>query len=164
MSGANSGIYSSGRMLFKLSRDGQTAKALSKISSHQVPYISIFAISGGILLGLILNTVFSAYSKSTANLFVLVYSSSVLPGMVPWFVILVSELRFRAANKDLMVTHPFKMPLYPITNYIALLSLIVIVIFMFINPDTRISVSIGAGFLILLSIIYFIQAHKSHND
>lgn len=164
MSGANSGIYSSSRMLFKLSRDGQTAKALSKISSHQVPYISIFAISGGILLGLILNTVFSAYSKSTANLFVLVYSSSVLPGMVPWFVILVSELRFRAANKDLMATHPFKMPLYPITNYIALLSLIVIVIFMFINPDTRISVSIGAGFLILLSIIYFIQAHKSHND
>ncbi|CAM4264231.1 amino acid permease [Weissella hellenica] len=164
MSGANSGIYSSSRMLFKLSRDGQTAKSLSKISSHQVPYISIFAISGGILLGLILNTVFSAYSKSTANLFVLVYSSSVLPGMVPWFVILVSELRFRAANKDLMETHPFKMPLYPLTNYIALLSLIIIVIFMFINPDTRISVSIGAGFLILLSIIYFIQARKSHNN
>lgn len=164
MSGANSGIYSSSRMLFKLSRDGQTAKSLSKISSHQVPYISIFAISGGILLGIILNTVFSAYSKSTANLFVLVYSSSVLPGMVPWFVILVSELRFRAANKDLMETHPFKMPLYPLTNYIALLSLIIIVIFMFINPDTRISVSIGAGFLILLSIIYFIQARKSHNN
>ena len=84
--------------------------------------------------------------------------------MVPWFVILVSELRFRAANKDLMETHPFKMPLYPLTNYIALLSLIIIVIFMFINPDTRISVSIGAGFLILLSIIYFIQARKSHNN
>ena len=163
MSGANSGIYSSSRMLFKLSRDGQTTKSLSKISTHQVPYVSILAISGGILLGLILNTIFTAYSKSTADLFVLVYSSSVLPGMVPWFVILVSELRFRAANKNLMETHPFKMPLYPLTNYFALLALIVIVIFMFINPDTRISVSIGAGFLVLLSIIYFIQTRKSNN-
>lgn len=162
MSGANSGIYSSSRMLFKLSKDGETAKPLSKLSSRQVPYVSILAISGGILLGLILNTVFSAYNKSTADLFVLVYSSSVLPGMVPWFVILFSELRFRASNKTLMAEHPFKMPLYPLTNYFALLSLLVIVVFMFINPDTRVSVSIGAGFLILLSVIFFIQERKKN--
>ncbi|WP_439818619.1 amino acid permease [Weissella paramesenteroides] len=162
MSGANSGIYSSSRMLFKLSKDGETAKPLSKLSSRQVPYVSILAISGGILLGLILNTVFSAYNKSTADLFVLVYSSSVLPGMVPWFVILFSELRFRASNKTLMAEHPFKMPLYPLTNYFALLSLLVIVVFMFINPDTRVSVSIGAGFLILLSVIFFVQERKKN--
>ena len=163
MSGANSGIYSSSRMLFKLSKDGETAKSLSKLSSHQVPYVSILAISGGILLGLILNTVFSALSKSTADLFVLVYSSSVLPGMVPWFIILFSELRFRASNKALMAEHPFKMPLYPLTNYFALISLVIVVIFMFINPDTRISVCIGAGFLVLLSIIFFVRERKHQN-
>ena len=29
------------------------------------------------------------------QVFVYVYSASVLPGMVPWFVVLVSQLRFR---------------------------------------------------------------------
>ncbi|MCT0000168.1 amino acid permease [Weissella cibaria] len=155
MSGANSGIYSSSRMLFKLSRDKETSGIFQKLSSHHVPYVSILAISGGILLGLILNTVLSLYSKSTANIFVLVYSSSVLPGMVPWFVILWSELSFRRSNKELLKDHPFKMPLYPLTNYFAIFALVLIVIFMFINPETRISVSIGAGFLVLLSLFFF---------
>ena len=61
MSGANSGIYSSSRMLFKLSRDKETSGVFQKLSSHHVPYVSILAISGGILLGLILNTVLSLY-------------------------------------------------------------------------------------------------------
>lgn len=155
MSGANSGIYSSSRMLFKLSRDKETSGVFQKLSSHHVPYVSILAISGGILLGLILNTVLSLYNKSTANIFVLVYSSSVLPGMVPWFVILWSELSFRRSNKELLKDHPFKMPLYPLTNYFAIFALVLIVIFMFINPETRISVSIGAGFLVLLSLFFF---------
>lgn len=155
MSGANSGIYSSSRMLFKLSRDKETSGVFQKLSSHHVPYVSILAISGGILLGLILNTVLSLYSKSTANIFVLVYSSSVLPGMVPWVVILWSELSFRRSNKELLKDHPFKMPLYPLTNYFAIFALVLIVIFMFINPETRISVSIGAGFLVLLSLFFF---------
>ena len=155
MSGANSGIYSSSRMLFKLSRDKETSGVFQKLSSHHVPYVSILAISGGILLGLILNTLLSLYSKSTANIFVLVYSSSVIPGMVPWFVILWSELSFRRSNKELLKDHPFKMPLYPLTNYFAIFALVLIVIFMFINPETRISVSIGAGFLVLLSLFFF---------
>ncbi|MCW0926775.1 MULTISPECIES: amino acid permease [Weissella] len=155
MSGANSGIYSSSRMLYKLSRDNETSGIFQKLSSHQVPYVSILGISGGILLGLILNTVLSIYSKSTANIFVLVYSSSVLPGMVPWFVILWSELSFRRSNKELLKDHPFKMPLYPLSNYFAIFALLLIVVFMFINPETRISVMIGAGFLILLSIFFF---------
>ncbi|MFW6771609.1 amino acid permease [Weissella cibaria] len=164
MSGANSGIYSSSRMLFKLSRDKETSGVFQKLSSHHVPYVSILAISGGILLGLILNTVLSLYSKSTANIFVLVYSSSVLPGMVPWFVILWSELSFRRSNKELLKDHPFKMPLYPLTNYFAIFALVLIVIFMFINPETRISVSIGAGFLVLLSLFFFATNKHKHKQ
>ncbi|HAT54782.1 MAG TPA: amino acid permease, partial [Lactobacillus sp.] len=157
MSGTNSGIYSSSRMLYKLSKDGETYKGLSKLSKQQVPYRSILAISAGILIGLILNTLLSAFNHATANIFVLVYSSSVLPGMVPWFVILLSELRFRHANPEVMATHPFKMPWYPYSNYFTIFALILVVIFMFINPDTRISVSIGFFVLGLISLLFFIR-------
>ena len=87
-------------------------------------------------------------------MFVGVFSSSVLPGMVPWFVILLAEMRFRRNNPDLMSNHPFKLPLYPLSNYFAFIMLIVIVIFMFINPDTRVSVTVGAAVLIIATLVY----------
>ncbi|MEY8735948.1 amino acid permease [Lactobacillus sp. AN1001] len=163
MSGANSGIYSSSRMLFKLSIDHEAPKIFSKLSKHVVPNVAILAISGGILLGFILNIILTSLNKNTANLFVVVYSSSVLPGMVPWFVILISELRFRRQNAHELTDHPFKMPLYPFSNYFAIVSLVVIMIFMFINPDTRVSVSVGAVFLLILTAVFFSRNKKAKN-
>ena len=62
-----------------------------------------------------------------------------------------------------MVDHPFKLPLYPFSNYFAFLMLIVIVIFMFINPDTRISVIVGAAVLILAVTVYLVR-HGFKNE
>jgi len=160
MSGSNSGIYSSSRMLYKLGQDGFVSKKFAKLSSHQVPYIAIMAISFGILLGILMNAGLETFSKVGTKLFVIVYSSSVLPGMVPWFVIIVSQLRFRRANKDMLEGHPLKMPLYPFSNYFALVALTVILLFMFLNPDTRVSVSVGVAFLLIMTGIFFIQRPK----
>ena len=157
MSGANSGIYSSSRMLYKLALDKEAPGVFAKLSKHIVPNVAILTISGGILIGFVLNIVLSLLSKSSENLFVIVYSSSVLPGLVPWFVILLSELRFRRQNQASLVDHPFKMPLYPCSNYLAIIFLLIIVLFMFINPDTRVSVSVGAVFLLGLSLLYYVK-------
>lgn len=77
--------------------------------------------------------------------------------MVPWFVILISELRFRKMYPEKIVDHPFKMPFYPWTNYIAIASLLVILVFMFLNPDTLISVIIGIIFLVVMTGVYYLQ-------
>ena len=160
LSGANSGIYSSSRMLFKLSHEGDAPKVFGRISKRIVPDAAIMGISGGILLGFILDMLFSIYNKSTANLFVVVFSSSVLPGMVPWFVILLAELRFRQNNPLVMTAHPFKLPLYPVSNYFAIAMLLVIVAFMFINPDTRVSVTVGALVLVLATLFYMVRHRR----
>ena len=107
-----------------------------------------------------LNVLAQFLNKSLANVFVIVYSSSVLPGMVAWFVILIAELRFRKKNPDLMKNHPFKLPLYPYSNYFALIMLVVIVIFMFINPETQISVAVGAIVLIVAALVYVVKHRK----
>ncbi len=161
LSGANSGIFSASRFLYKLSVEGKIPAFWGKLSKQRVPYIAIISISVGILIGLLLNVVFSAYSKSSANMFTIVYSSSVLPGMVPWFVILWSELSFRRSNRELLKDHPFKMPLYPFTNYFAMITLVIILGFMFVNPDTRVSVSVGAVFLLIMTALYFVKARKN---
>ena len=160
MSGTNSGIYSASRMLYKLSQEGKVPKIFGKLSSHRVPSVAILTISFGILLGIILNIFLSSFKGGAVNLFVLVYSSSVLPGMVPWFVILLSELRFRRANPEIIQNHPFVMPLYPMSNYLAIFSLFLIVVFMFINPDTRASVTVGFVFLMVLTINFIIKFRR----
>ncbi|MEK1426502.1 amino acid permease [Limosilactobacillus fermentum] len=160
LSGANSGIYSASRMLFKLSVDREVSKVFSKLSKRVVPNVAILTISGWISVGFIVNFILSAVSAKTQNLFVIVYSSSVLPGMVPWFVILMSELNFRKQHPEALREHPFKMPLFPAYNYFSLIALLLILIFMFFNPDTRVSVAVGVIFLALMTAIYFSTVHK----
>lgn len=160
LSGANSGIYSSSRMLFKLAHEGDAPRIFGRLSKRVVPDAAILGISSGILIGFILDMVVTMYNHSTSDLFVIVFSSSVLPGMVPWFVILLAELKFRRNNPSVMEDHPFKLPLYPFSNYFAFLMLIVIVVFMFINPDTRVSVIVGAAVLIIATLVY-LWRHRS---
>ena len=160
LSGANSGIYSSSRMLYKLAHEGEAPKTFKYVSKRIVPSHAIIGITSGIFIGFILNVIIQFFNKSLANVFVIVYSSSVLPGMVAWFVILLAELRFRRKNPHLMERHPFKLPLYPYSNYFALLMLTLIVIFMFINPETRVSVTVGAIVLIVAAVVYVVKHRK----
>ena len=160
LSGANSGIYSSSRMLYKLAHEGEAPKTFGYVSKRIVPSHAIIGITSGIFVGFMLNVLAQFLNKSLANIFVIVYSSSVLPGMVAWFVILLAELRFRRKNPHLMENHPFKLPLYPYSNYFALIMLVVIVVFMFINPETQISVAVGAAVLIVAALVYVVKHRK----
>ncbi|GFZ27670.1 amino acid permease [Lactobacillus corticis] len=163
LSGANSGIYSSSRMLFKLAHQGDAPKMFGHISKRIVPDRAIMGISSGILIGFLLDIVAAKFNHSMSDLFVIVFSSSVLPGMIPWFSILLAELRFRRHNPQMLENHPFKLPLYPFSNYFAFIMLIVIVIFMFINPDTRISVSVGLAVLLVATVVYLIRYDQNGN-
>lgn len=157
LSGANSGIYSASRMTFTLANNGQLPKRFLKLNRHGVPFYAVGAISLGILIGVILNAILPLVYPKAGNVFVLVYSSSVLPGMVPWFVILISQIAFRKQHADKMAQHPFKMPWSPYSNYITLAMLCVTLVFMFINPETRISIIVGLIFLMIMVVIYFVK-------
>lgn len=150
MSGCNSGIYSSGRMLFTLAQNGQAPKFLAKVSSRGVPANSLLVTLGCLLVGVALNFV------APPKLFLYVYSSSVLPGMVPWFVLLISQIKFREARKAEMKTHPFKAPLTPYSNYLTIAFLVLVLVGMWFNSDTRLSLIVGAAFMALVTASYYL--------
>lgn len=161
LSGCNSGIFSASRMIYTLAINGKMPKKFLKLTRHGVPLYPVIAISVGILIGLILNYLLPMIVHHSENLFVFVYSSSILPGMIPWIVILISEIKFRKSHSKEMVNHPFKMPFSPYTNYLSLLFLAIVLVYMFINPETRISLLIGLVFLAYMTICYFIRERKS---
>ncbi|MGX7328745.1 amino acid permease [Enterococcus bulliens] len=155
LSGCNSGIFSSSRMLYSMSLRGEMPKSFSKLTAHGVPLFPVVTMSAGILIGFVLNELLPFVLPSVNNLFIVVYSSSVLPGMIPWIVILLSQIKFREQHQDLMEDHPFKMPFSPYSNYLTLGFLAIVLIFMFINPETRVSLIVGIIFLILVRIDYY---------
>lgn len=160
LSGCNSGIFSASRMVYTLAINGKMSKKFLKLTRHGVPFYPVVAISFGILIGLILNYLLPFVYSQSQDLFVFVYSSSILPGMVPWIVILISQIKFRKKHPIEMLEHPFKMPLSPYTNYLSLTFLAVVLVFMFINPETRISLMIGLIFLIYMTGYYFVRERK----
>jgi AAT family amino acid transporter len=100
LSGCNSGIYSCGRMLYTLAQNKQLPSFLGKVSKGGVPVNAIWVTIACIGLGSALNYII----PNPERVFVYVYSASVLPGMVPWFVVLVCQARFRLAHSDKMAT------------------------------------------------------------
>ncbi|WP_280170331.1 amino acid permease [Priestia megaterium] len=149
MSGCNSGIFSAGRMLYTLGVNGQAPKLFTKISRNGVPIYSTLAVMIGLVIGVVLNYI------APPNVFVYVYSASVLPGMIPWFIILISQIRFRKAKGAEMDSHPFKMPFAPVTNYVTIAFLLMVLVGMWFNDETRISLIVGVIFLALVVISFY---------
>lgn len=155
LSGANSGVYSASRMLYTLAEEKQLPKKFKLLNRHGVPLYPVLLIGLGIGLGVLLNALLPLIAPAAGNIFVMVYSSSVLPGMVPWVVILLSEVQFRKQHAAKMAAHPFKMPGAPYTNYATLAFLALTLVFMIMNPETRISLLIGVIYLALIVVLYF---------
>ncbi|HAL08354.1 MAG TPA: gamma-aminobutyrate permease [Staphylococcus sp.] len=159
MSGCNSGIFSSSRMVYTLAQKGQMPRIFKKVMKTGVPFFAVLAISIGIFIGVILNILLPLFIDGSENIFVYVYSASILPGMVPWFMILFSHIQFRKKHPEEIKDHPFKMPFAPYTNYLTLVFFILVLIGMLFNAETRVSVIIGIVFLSAMTLIYFLRGY-----
>lgn len=165
MSGCNSGIFSASRMTLTLAKNGQLPKFFTKVMKNGVPVWTVSAISLGILVGALLNVILPLFIKGADSIFVYVYSASILPGMVPWFMILISHLRFRKQYPEKVKGHPFKMPGGAFTNYITMAFFIMVLIGMLFNKETVVSIVIGIIFLAFMTVFYFIKGyHKLSKD
>lgn len=137
-------------MLYALAKNRQLPAAMAKVSRHGVPVAGVALSIAILLIGSCLNYII----PNPQRVFVYVYSASVLPGMVPWFVILISQLRFRRAHKDAMISHPFRSIMFPWANYLTMAFLVCVLIGMYLNEDTRMSLFVGIIFLLAVTLVY----------
>lgn len=152
LSGCNSAMYSCGRMFYTLSKNKQLPNWFAKLSPSGIPANAIrFCI-----LVLILGSSANYLLPNPEKVFVYIFSASVMPAMAPWFVVLISQFRFRKAHESEMATHPFKSLLFPYANYATLIFLAAVLIGMAFNHDTRVSLLVGVGFLAVVTLSYFL--------
>ncbi|MCE5038617.1 amino acid permease [Staphylococcus auricularis] len=164
MSGCNSGIFSASRMTYTLANYGQLPKFFTRVMKNGVPFYAVLAIGTGILIGALLNVILPLFIEGAESVFVYVYSASILPGMVPWFMILISHLQFRKNHPEEVEGHPFKMPGGAFTNYLTMAFFIMVLIGMLFNKETVVSVVIGFIFLGFMTAFYFLKGYHKLDD
>ncbi|TFD77618.1 amino acid permease [Cryobacterium sp. Sr8] len=105
-SSANSGIYSTSRMVYGLAQDGNAPKSFGKLSRHMVPrnallFSCIFLLAGLVLL---------YTGDSFMGAFTLVTSVASVLTMFVWSIIMVSYIAFRRRRPQLHAASKYKMP------------------------------------------------------
>ena len=159
LSSCNSGIFTTGRMLYNLSLQGSAPKMFGKLSKTQVPSTAILISAGFMLIGVLLNYVVPA------KVFAYVTSVATFAGVFSWFMILLAQMKYRTTLTPEQVKK-LKFPLkgYPYTNYISIVFLAILVIIMFMSPDTRVAVIVGPLWLgVLVAYYYGNGLHKRAN-
>ena len=136
----------------------------TKVMKNGVPAFAVAAISIGILVGALLNVILPKLIPGADNVFVYVYSASILPGMIPWFMILISHLRFRKLHPDQVEGHPFKMPGGAVGTFITIIFFILVLIGMLFNKEQVISLLIGVVFLAFMTAYYFIKGYHKMSE
>ena len=105
-SSANSGIYSTSRMIYGLAQEGDAPARLGRLSSRRVPVNALLFSCAFLLPSLIL--LFSG--ESVIEAFTLVTTISSLLFMFVWTMILASYLVYRRRRPHLHETSRFPMP------------------------------------------------------
>ncbi len=149
VSAYNSGLYSNGRMLHSLALQGNAPKSLAKVSKSGTPIVGVLVSSALTLVAVILNYFIPG------KVFAYLISIATIAGIINWTMIIITQLKFRKLKspEEVAKIH-FKLPLYPISSYICIAFMALVVVLMAIMPDYRIAVFIGPIWILLLFVAF----------
>ncbi|MBA8837721.1 amino acid permease [Ochrobactrum sp. RH2CCR150] len=159
-SSANSGIYSTSRMIYGLATSKLAPKALGKLNNRKVPVNALFFSCIFLLAGVVL-----LYAgQSIIEAFTIVTTISALLFIFIWSIILASYLQYRRKRPDLHEKSTFKMP----GGRAAVV--MVFAFFAFIlwalaqEPDTAAALKVTPFWFVFLAITYLVmKARRSQS-
>ncbi|WP_409276634.1 amino acid permease [Pseudomonas defluvii] len=147
----NSCVYCNSRMLFGLATQGDAPRRLLTVNARGVPLaaLGVSAVATGLCV--LINYVMPA--KAFELLMALVVSSLV----INWGIISITHLKFRRAKQAAGETTFYKSWGYPLTNYICLAFLALILVVMYLTPGINISVMLIPVWLVLLRLAFWLK-------
>jgi AAT family amino acid transporter len=155
LSSCNSGIFTTGRMLYTLSGVRQAPRTLHALSSRQIPAHAIALSVAVMLIGVVINYLFPGRA------FIYITSTATAGAMWTWGVIVVSHLvyRRRVAAGDVPAS-PFRMPGSPVTNWIVVAFLAFVTVLLALHANQRVALYAGALWAVIVVTAYAIQRRR----
>ena len=157
-SACNSGIFSTSRMVYSLAKENNAPESMKKLTSTQVPSNATIFSAAVILISVILNYIIPE------GVFVLITSISTFCFIFIWAIIVICHLKYRKSNPKIASKSKFKMPLYPIMNYIILAFLAFVIVTLALNNETRVALFVTPVWFIMLAVIYKILKEKKQQN
>ena len=152
LSSCNGGLFSTGRMLFTLAQQKQAPEKFGHLNKNGIPSKGVLATAFVLLIGVVLNYLVPA------KVFTWLTSISTFGAIWTWGVILVAQLRFRKGlSQEAQNKLTYKLPLYPLSSYITLAFLVLVLGVMAYSTDTRIALIVGPIWIIALVAVYYMK-------
>lgn len=148
-SSCNSGIFSTGRMLWSLAQRGQGPRVFATLNRARVPAAAIHATAVLLLIGVALNYVVPE------EVFTWVTSVALVGTFWTWGIILVSHRNYRrAVASGRAAPAPFRMPGAPFANWVVLAFLVAVSGMLALDAGTRVALYVAPVWFALLGIGY----------
>ncbi len=148
-SSCNSGLFSTGRMLYTLAQRGQAPRVFAALGRGQVPAAGIHASAAVMLIAVFLNYVVPK------EVFTWVTSVTLIGTLWTWGIIMISHLGYRRAVREGRVAaSTFRMPGAPVTNWIVVAFLLFVTAMLSLDPGTRVALYVAPAWFGVLALGY----------
>jgi len=152
LSSCNSGVFSTGRMLFNLANQGDAPQFLRKLNKAKVP------VNGVLVSAVVLLTSVALNYLTPGKLFKYITEVASLGAIWVWAIILISQIKYRQnLSTEELNSLKYKTPLYPYASYLALAFLGLVVCMLGLESSSRISLYIGIAWFTCIIFSYYIR-------
>jgi AAT family amino acid transporter/D-serine/D-alanine/glycine transporter len=159
LSSCNSGVFSSGRMLFNLSQLKQAPKGFQTVNHRSIPAKAITISTFFLLIGVALN--YFIPEKA----FAYITSIGTVGAVWTWMIIMFAHLQYHKKVKAGKIKRShFQMPGAPFTNWIVIIFLAAVIVLLAFDAETRIALIVGPIWFIILAIGYQVVKRKKDTN
>jgi D-serine/D-alanine/glycine transporter len=135
-------------MVYSLAKENNAPDSMKKLTSNQVPANATVFSAIVVLIAVIMQYIMPE------GVFVLITSISTFCFIFIWAIITVCHLKYRKTKPELAAKSKFKMPLYPIINYVILAFFAFVLVTLALNEETRVALFVTPVWFIMLGVIY----------
>ena len=158
MSSMNSGVFSTSRMLFGLSREEQGPKAFGHLNKRAVPANALYFSGVCLLLGAALQY----FVPNTVEAFTLATTLSTILFICVWLMIIWSYIVYYKTRPELHAKSKFKLPGGLFTCWIVIIFFIGMIYVLSLEADTMKALMVSPIWFVILLIGYFCFYKPKH--
>ena len=144
----NSMVYCTSRMLFGMALQGDAPKSLMQVNARGVPVRAIAYPAVFTALCIVLNYV------APAGALEMLMSLLVAALVLTWTIIIVVHLKYRKVHEAKGTVRTFRAPFSPMTNYLCLAALALLLVVMWMTPGIRSSVIALPAWIGIVYVLY----------
>ncbi len=149
LSAINADLFSTGRVLAGLSKEGLAPKSMGR-TYRDVPVMTVVMLLLALVVGVYLNTKFPDIFETIAAL-------ATFATIFVWLMILFAHMASRRQmTREEQRALKFPVPLWPVGQWFSIFFILFAFGTMVWLPEYHIALGVGVGFLVLMSLLYFV--------